>query len=77
MALMHGGVAQGKPYINGKQYNAWRNGKQLWPSTAWTGAANASTSTLSQDGQVVATNPLPTPATGVRQHEEHVHHADG
>ena len=56
MTLMHGGIAQGRPYINGKHYNAWHNGKQLWPSPAWTGTANASTSTLSQDGSVVAIN---------------------
>jgi hypothetical protein len=31
------------------------------PSTRWTGTPNASTSTLSQDGKIIATNLLPTP----------------
>ena len=61
MALIYGGVDQGRPYVNGKHYNAWHNGKQLWPSSAWTGTANASASTLSQDGTVVATNIIPDP----------------
>lgn len=52
--------------INGQKVNkpiykgATLNAIHVWLQNHWTGAPNASASTLSQDGQVVATNLLPT-----------------
>ena len=59
MPLIINGVPYNKPILNGARLNAVHAGYHVWLQNHWTGTANASTSTLSQDGQVVATNLLP------------------
>ena len=58
--------------INGQKVNkpiykgAVLNAMHVWLQNHWTGTPNASASTLSQDGQVVATNLLWTPLKNTR-----------
>ena len=56
MPFIVNGLKINKPIYEGVFLNAIH----VWLQNHWTGTANASTSTLSQDGQVVATNLLPT-----------------
>ena len=56
MPLMINGVSYNKPLLDGGRLNAIHAGHHMWLQNHWTGTPNASISTLSQDGQVVATN---------------------
>lgn len=60
--LTHDSIAYNKPLLGGVRYNAIRGGKHLWLQNQWSGTADASTSTLSQDGTLVATNLATNPA---------------
>lgn len=55
MPFIINGQKLNKPIYEGVVLNAIH----VWLQNHWTGAANASTSTLSQDGTVVATNLAP------------------
>ena len=57
MPFIINGQKVNKPIYKGVVLNAMH----VWLQNHWTGAADASTSTLSQDGQVVATNLFPNP----------------
>ena len=61
MPLMINGVSYNKPLQDGKILNACHAGDHMWLQNHWTGTPNASTSTLSQDGRVVATNLVTSP----------------
>ena len=57
MPFIINGQKVNKPIYKGIILNAMH----VWLQNHWTGTANASTSTLSQDGAVVATNLFPSP----------------
>ena len=61
-----------KPILNGTRLNAAHAGHHVWLQNHWTGTPNASTSTLSQDGAVVATNlfPYPKPTSNIQIREK-------
>ena len=61
MPLIINSVAYNKAIRNGKILNALHAEHHTWLQNHWTGTANASTSILSQDGQVVATNLVTSP----------------
>ena len=56
MPLMINKTPYNKPILNGRRLNAIHATHHAWLQNRWTGTANASASTLSQDDQVVATN---------------------
>ena len=56
MPFMLNGTAMNKPMLNGSILNCLHGGRHVWLQNHWTGTPNASTSTLSKDGAVVATN---------------------
>ena len=60
MPFIINGQTLNKPIYEGVVLNAIH----VWLQNHWTGTPDASTSTLSQDGQVVATNLLPTTQPG-------------
>ena len=57
MPFIVNGLKLNKPIYKGVVLNAMH----VWLQNHWTGTPNASASTLSQDGQVVATNLFPSP----------------
>ena len=62
MPLMINETPYNKPILNGMRLNAIQATRHTWLQNHWTGTTNASTSTLSQDGVVVATNLETDPA---------------
>mgnify|MGYP003586005714 CR=1 FL=1 len=66
MPLMINEIPYNKPIRKGRGLNAIRAMRHAWLQNHWTGTPNASTSILSQDGQVVATN-LSTDPNALRQ----------
>ena len=66
MAIVINGTTYNRAMQNGKKVSVLFNSSKVIDSfpliTAWTGTPNASTSTLSQDGAVVATNLVTDPA---------------
>ena len=65
MPIMMGGLVMNKPLLDGQRLNCVHDSKQVWLQTMWNSTPNASTSTLSQDGTVVATN-LDTNPSNIR-----------
>ena len=63
MPLMINGVSYNKPIRNGKILNALHADHHTWLQNHWTGTPNASASTLSLDGNVVATNQATDPTS--------------
>ena len=61
MPFMLNGTAMNKPMLNGAILNCLHGGRHVWLQNQWTGPADASTSTLSQDGTVVAKNLFTNP----------------
>jgi len=60
--LTHDSIAYNKPLLNGVRHNAIRGGRHLWLQNSWSGTANASTSVLSDDDGIVATNLFANPS---------------
>jgi len=65
MPLMINSASYNKPLLQGKRLNACHAGHYMWLQNHWTDTPNASTSTLSKDGTVVATN-LDTNPSNIR-----------